>query len=268
MHPNYNIAIFFSFLKANSPLEVFTNYTIKISITSLNGNSFTQLQGFGMMVDFNTSYYIMDESKNIIFLLNDNYDYVTMKTFSGPNYMVTINSSLYITGYSNVWKTDKYLNILITHNESGGANYNGIYYNCSDNLIYVAPRAYSYIQVFDLNLTLNHTISVSPNNPRSFGEYNHELYASTNQFLVLVIVNKIVIRSFTGCSSGPSYSLVADNYGFIAIACFSNNLVNLYYYNGTSTGKSLTTPAYPTYVGFDSKGRFVLLSQYQIRIYY
>jgi hypothetical protein len=117
-------------------------------------------------------------------------------------------------------------------------------------------------------LTLNHNIGVSPNNPRSYDEYNNELYVGTNQLLVLVIVNKIVIRSFTGCSSGPLYSLVADNYGFIAIACFSNNLVNLYYYNGTSTGYNLTTPTKPAYVGFDSKGRFILLTLNQIRIYY
>ncbi len=221
-----------------------------------------------MMVDFNTSYYVMDELANRTYLLNDNYDYVTDRTFTLPQYMVTVNSSLYITGKSNIWKTDKYLNILITHNESAVANYNGIYFNCTDNLIYVASTGYKYFQVFDLNLTLNHNISVSPNNPRSFGEYNNELYVGTNQLLVLVIVNKIVIRNFMGCSSSPIFSLVIDNYGLIAIVCYSNNLVNLYYYNGTSTGYNLTTPTKPTYVGIDSKGRFVLLSQYQISIYY
>ena len=241
---------------------------MKISITSLNGNSFTQLQGFGMMVDFNTSYYIMDEINNITFLLNDNYDYETMKTFSRPNYMVTINSSLYITGNNNVWKTDKYLNVLITHTESGGANYNGIHFNCTDNLIYAASTGYTYFQVFDLNLTLNHTISVYPNNPRSFDEYNNELYVGTSQSIVLVIVNKVVIRNFTGCSSSSIFSLVIDNYGLIAMVCYSNNLVNLYYNNGKSTGYNLTTPTKPTYLGIDSKGRFVLLSQYQISIYY
>ncbi len=221
-----------------------------------------------MMVDFNTSYYVMDELANRTYLLNDNYDYVTDRTFTLPQYMVTVNSSLYITGMSNIWKTDKYLNILITHNESAVANYNGIYFNCTDNLIYAASTGYKYFQVFDLNLTLNHNISVSPNNPRSFGEYNNELYVGTSQSIVLVIVNKIVIRNFTGCSSSPIYSIVVDNYGLLAMVCYSNNSINLYHYNGTSTGYNLTTPTKPTYVGIDSKGRFVLLSQYQISIYY
>jgi hypothetical protein len=241
---------------------------MKTPINTLNRSKIIYLQGFGMMVDFNTSYYIMDELANRTYLLNDNYDYVTDRTFTFPQYMVTINSILFITGKSNIWKTDKYLNVLFTHTESGGANYNGIYYNCTFNLIYVAPTGYTYIQVFDLNLTLNHTISVSPNNPRSFDEYNNELYVGTSQSIVLVIVNKIVLRNFTVCSSSSIFSLVIDNSGLIAMVCYSNNLVNLYYYNGTSTGKSLTTPVSPTYVGFDSKGRFVLLSQYQISIYY
>jgi hypothetical protein len=240
---------------------------MKMSETSLNGNILSGLQGFGMMVDFNTSYYIMDESNNIIFLLNDNYDYVTMKTFSNPNYMVTINSSIYLTGTNNIWKTDKYLNILKTLTDLI-ANYNGIYFNCTDNLFYVASTGYSYIQVFDLNLNLNCTISISPNKPRSFSEYNNELFVGTDSSFVLVIVKKIVIRSFTGCSSGPLYSIVADNYGLIAIACYSNNLVNLYYCNGSSTGKSLTTSVSPIYVGFDSKGRFILLMKTEINIYY
>ncbi len=219
------------------------------------------------MEDFNTSYYITNEYGQAIYILNDNYDYVSRKTFIYSGCMVTINSSLYITGSHNIWKTDKYLNILITHTESG-AYYYGIYFNCTNNFIYVAPTVYSYIQVFDLNLTFNHTISVDPNNPRSFSEFNNELYVGTSQSIVLVIVNKIVIRSFTGCSSGPLYSLVADNYGLIAIACFSDHLFNLYYYNGTSTGKSLAAPVHPTYVGFDSKGRFVFLSLFQMSIYY
>jgi hypothetical protein len=220
-----------------------------------------------MMVDFNTSYYITHGFVSYIYILNDTYDYVSKKAFTFNQCMATVNSSLYITGFNNIWKTDKYLNVLITHTESG-AYYYGIYYNCTNNFIHLAPTGCTYIQVFDLNLTLNHNISVSPNVPRSFSAYNNELYVGTDQNLVLVIVNKIVIRNFMGCSSGPLYSLVADNHGFIAIACYSNNLVNLGYYNGTSTGKSLTTPFYPTYVGFDSKGRFVLLSYYQMSIYY
>jgi hypothetical protein len=83
-----------------------------------------------------------------------------------------------------------------------------------------------------------------------------------------VVANKIVIRSFTACSSGSISSIGFDENGLMAISCESINLVNLYYYNGTFTGKSLTIPANPTYVGFDSKGHFVVISKTQISVYY
>ena len=111
------------------------------------------------MVDFNTSYYVVDYYAGV-FLLNDNYGYIAKKTFSKPNYIVNANSNLYITGDNNIWKTDKYLNILITYSSSG-SKYQGIFYNCTENLIYVAPYTNAYLQVFDLNLNLNSTISVA-----------------------------------------------------------------------------------------------------------
>ena len=246
-------------------MNVFTNYTIKRTITSLNGISFSRLVGFGMMVDFNTSYYIIDINTHTIFLLDDNYVYVTMKTFSNPKYMVAINSSLYITGQNKIWKTDKYLNILIEQNES--ASYRDIYFNSTENLIYAAPLSYKYYQVFDLNLNLLYNVSVSSYNPISFSEYNNELYVGTIQSIVLVIVNKNIIRSFNVCSSSEVTSMVFDKCGFLSISCCTNNSVGLYYFNGTFTGKSLTTTTGSYYIGFDSEGRFILISANQIIIY-
>ncbi len=161
------------------------------------------------MIDFNTSYYVIDSSPNKTYLLNDNYGYVLIKTFSAPRYMITVNSSLYITGHTNIWKTDKYLNTLITHTSTTVANYNGILLNCTENLIYVTPSAYTNLEIFDLNLNLNSTISVSPHKPRSLSEYNNELYVGTLNSAVLyvgtlvdfVVVNKVIIRGFTACSA-------------------------------------------------------------------
>ena len=156
-------------------MNVFTNYTMQISIpTSLNGNTFSYLHGFGMMCDFNTTYYVIDWSGNRIFVLNDNYGYVTQKTFSAPTYMIIVNSNLYISGQNNIWETDKYLNTLNTYTFSG-AGYRGIYFNLTDNSIYAAPIGYTYFQLFDLNLTLNYTVNVSPKSPYAISEYNNEL---------------------------------------------------------------------------------------------
>jgi hypothetical protein len=209
-----------------------------------------------MISDFNTSYYVSDFNGHI-FLLNENYGYVTNKTFILPAYMVTVNSSLFITGGSNIWKTDKNLNILKTHNESG--NYRGIYFNLTENIIYVAPIAYTYLQFFDSNLNFKYNVSVSPNYPYSLSEFNNELYVGTTQGSILVIVSQTFIRKFTVFSGLVVTSVILDNVGFIAVLCN---------YNSLSTGKSLTTPINTMYAGIDSKGRYVLMSRYQISIYY
>jgi hypothetical protein len=247
-------------------MNVFSNYIKKQSMNSLGGNSFKYSSGFGMMVDFNTSYYVIDYIANTIYLLNDNYGYVAMITFSAPQYMIVVNSSLYITGDRYIWKTDKYLNILITYPTTTVHNYNGILLNCTENLIYVAPYAYTNLEVFDLNLHLNSSISVSPHNPRSLAEYNHELYVGTLADLVLVVVNKAIIRSFSACSGARITSMVFDEFGLMAIACRENNLVKLFHSNGTYTTKNLPTTNVAN-AQFDTKGHFVILLGTQLDIY-
>jgi hypothetical protein len=113
-----------------------------------------------MIVDFNTSYYVADFPADRIYLLNDNYEYVANKTFSSPAYMVTINSSLYITGQTSIWKTDKYLNVSQTYT-SNGSQYRGIYFNSTENFIYVSDTSRTDFQVFNMNLSLEYTVNVS-----------------------------------------------------------------------------------------------------------
>jgi hypothetical protein len=159
-------------------------------------------------------------------ILNDSYGYVTEKTFPQATYMLTMNSNLYITGDDNIWKTDKNLNILITYNGSGSV-YRDINFNLTENLIYVAPMSCTYLEVFDLNLTLKYQVNLTSNQPHSFSEYNNELYVGIIQGSFLVILNKIIIRSFTGCSGSAITSMVFDDFGLIAISCIFNNKLNL-----------------------------------------
>jgi hypothetical protein len=111
-------------------------------------------------------------------------------------------------------------------------------------------------------------MNVSPNIPYSFSEYNNELYAASINGIVLVLVNKLIIRSFTACSTHVLNYIFSYNFDFMAISCETISQINFYYSTGTYTGKSLATPLNPMYVGFDSKGRLVIISQNQISIHY
>jgi hypothetical protein len=182
--------------------------------------------------------------------------------------MIPVGNYFYITGNSNIWKTDQQLNVLIRYNSTGTSPcYRGLYYNSTNNLIYVTPEALQVIHVFNLNLTLNDIISVAPYNPRSINEHNNELYVGTTDGTVLVIVNKQVIKQFNGCNRQNFMlsSILFDINNNMATSC-DNNQFYLYNTSGTYLNKSIPTVSFPWYIGFDSKSRLVVVTKTQISL--
>jgi DNA-binding beta-propeller fold protein YncE len=153
---------------------VFRYPTVRYNITAINGMNFNRLMGFGFSSLFNASYYVADIVASKVHIFNDDWSYVSYKTFTRPTYMITIDRSIYMTGDINIWKLDKDLNILLQFNSTGSTPYySGIYFNSSNGFIYVAPCSLAEIQVFDLNLTYSHNISLSPYIPYAISECNN-----------------------------------------------------------------------------------------------
>ena len=250
-----------------SLMNVFTNFSLRSNIKLINGNSFTQLFGFGMMIDSNTTYYVLDKTGGKVYILDEQYNYIAHKSFSTPCYMATTGSTVYISSLSNVYKTDKYLNLLSQFTSTNSPSYRGIYYNSTSSLIYVAAFSsrVSTIDVFNSNLTFNGSIQLLPYTPYSISSNNNQLYVGTSNGTILVLVNNIILRSFSciRCST-TVISIIFDQLNNIGILI--DNTVNmLFLYNSNST---LSTIAFPRFVGFDSQSRFVILSYTEIRIYY
>ena len=230
--------------------------------------NFTNLFGFGYLVDSNTTYYVLEWSGNRIIIYNSNWQYLTFKSLNRPAHMITINSNLYISGDQNVYKTDKYLNIISQYNNVS-VYYRGLYYNSSSNTIYVAGYLNNRIDVFDLNLTLVHSISTFAYFPFSLQGYKNYIYVGTfNSSELLVIENKIIIQKFTVCNTGTLISILIDHFGYMALSCNMDKKVYLYYSSNVSnTGMSLRS-AYPHFTNFDSNGNFVVILSYQIDIFH
>ena len=143
-------------------MSVFNNSTIQSNITQFNGTAFSWLLGFGMMnSSCNASFYVMDWGANKVYIINDNWSFLSFETFNLPAYMITVENSLYLTGESNLWKLDLNLNVLIQFTETGTSPlYRGLYFNSTNRFLYVAPFALTVIHVFDLNPTLSHSFSI------------------------------------------------------------------------------------------------------------
>ena len=253
---------------------MFSNSTVKSTINQLNGNSFDDLAGFGIYSSSNTVYYyLMHYGADKIYILNDEWKFVSFKTFTGPVNMISIGNSLYMTGNSNVWKLDQYLNILINYKPSRFPKYRGISYNSSSGLIYVAASWVLFlkgIQVFSSDLTLIRSLSTSPHYPFSITFSSNQLYVGTTKGMILVYQNEKIINQFNGCdgNSATLTFILFDPNGYMATSCGNpTNKLYLFSPDGSLARKSLTTPNRPYYIGFDSKGRFIQISDNQINIY-
>ena len=268
---------------------MFSNPTIQSTITTLNGNKFSWLVGFGMYSSSNTTYYyVMDNRSCKVYILNDEWSFISFTLYSPgsgffqfdrPNDMITIGNSLYLIGDSNIYQLDKNLNILKKYQSVRDTRYRGISYNPKNGLKYAAAYGLKEIQVFNVNLNLVRHLSTSPYGPYSITEYADKFYIGTDEGLIIVLnpLNGVIAITFNGCNGDNDFStsILFDQYGYMAISCFSRAFFSsvshaklcLHYPNGSFTGKILTTPEYPNYIGFDSKGRFIQISSQQITIY-
>ncbi len=78
--------------------------TVRYNITAINGMNFNRLMGFGFSSLFNASYYVADIVASKVHIFNDDWSYVSYKTFTRPTYMITIDRSIYMTGDINTLK--------------------------------------------------------------------------------------------------------------------------------------------------------------------
>ncbi len=179
---------------------------------------------------------------------------------------ITIDKELYITGNGNIQKRDQNLNLIKQFNNAG-VTYRGIYYNKTNDLIYVAAEAKQRIDTFNRNLTLVKNISTPGYSPHSIAEYDSKMYVSTMDGSILVIENGVIIRNFTTVCNKIS-SIMIDTYGKMLVLSETKSFVYLYHTNGSNLGTAISTSSSPLFINFDSKGRLIITSQYDIKIYY
>ena len=246
------------------------NYTLNVNITnSINIISFSNLHGFGVLVQTNIkTYYVLDNGGNKIHMFNDSWAYVGNASLDSPSYMVTIGNYLFITSDSNIYKTDSRLNVLDKY--SGATNnpsYRGIYFNCTESIIYVASVNRHTIYAFNLNLTLNYSINTSNHHPYSISQKNGILYVGTYYHgNLLVIVNRTVISSFNSLCSSALTSIRFDSFGYMTTLC-TNSQMLLYFTNRTYIKTYQSIPINSTFIGFDSKRFVFILSQSEVNFY-
>jgi hypothetical protein len=271
-------------VNSNSLLNVFNYFTLNTTITSYPlFQKFRLLQGSGTIIDevYSTSKNYVMESGNPRFSIdspsgkiiefNENWQFSTYKTsLYFPNRMIAVNNtSLFITGYSNIYKTDPFLN-LIQNYFSNASDFTDLCYNSVSSSIFVVSYFQETIYEFDINLSLLSKLDLLTFKPYSIQEYSNLLYVGTTHGEIIVFKDK-VINQVINVQKGLSTiitSIIFDEYDYMAVACGEFHNLYLFYSNGTFTGMNFKTVAqYPQSIRFDSNGNFVVVSDNQINIY-
>ena len=184
-----------------------------------------------------------------------------------PNMMLSVlqnnTNRLFVSSYCGVFGL--YENLTIFNIYSPCNSYAGLYFNSTANYLLVSTKSSARIDVFNSNLTLLKSISVSYQN-NYIVEYNGLLYVSSTSSFIMVLQNEIQIFTFsTLCASINTIAI--DSYGIIAVNCYSYSQNNIYFYytNGSYTGTTWSSPIpLISNIGFDPIGNLIMVAPFGI----
>ena len=247
---------------------MFANYVKRFSIKSYGNKSFSDLTCFEKVSTVgSTIYYLVDWIQTRVILFDANWSYQNYSNLPFQSYsMKYASGSFFLSADSYFYKTDfKFNPIAQYYNLNAG--YRGIFFSKSTSMFYVVSYKLNRIDIFNTDCQLQQKISIS-GSPWSINSFNGNLYVGTDSSQVMIIQNNMVNFTINSCYTGYVLGIYFDQYGNMATTCHNINIINLYTYNGVFENTLLQTSAYPYALDIDFQGRMIVVSLYELDIYY
>ena len=261
---------------------MFEKYTKKFSLTSYDGFNWEWLSGFEQVVINNgiATYYAVDYGSSRIVTFNQNWVYQSYQQlpFNGTYTTKYVQESFYFSSDDYFYKTNSSF-FVISNFHNKNAWYRQFAYDSRNSQFYVtAARDFKRIDVFNVFCSFLRSI-ILENKPNGLVILNGNILvgdSSSNKISVLkkeytnfeskVLSAKTI--TVNKCNNGIS-SITADSFGYMAISCgWNQTLVTVYDLNGTDMNAQITTLFFPFTTAVDSSGRYVVMTQKSLDIYY
>ena len=260
-------------------MDVFVDYVQTLNYSNRDSTDFGSFLSVAYLSSVYTTYYVIDFFYQSILMFDNDWSFLGSKSFGfeedklGPNYIISIDHQLFISTDQEICQVDELINIIkcFDGGELGAYRYfhfRCIFYNNVTNLIYAADSLGYCLLLFHLNLTISDEISIPRKFswPKSLNGYGDTIYVGTDYGTIIRLYKKVIVDTFVACpSNGTVSSILLDQLGFMAVSCSDINEIYLFYSNGTSANKKMNVNE-PEYIYFDSKGRFVITTGYNIII--
>ena len=233
------------------------------------------------------SFYVTDETLNVIILYNANGTFVKKLAFTQPFFISPApNGYIYISARyvgNKMYRCDTNLNTIqtFTFNAQLYSHSSHVRYSNHTGRVYECDETTGFVNVFDLDLHRLPTESINFKNvygqiPFSITTYQSDIYGTllyvvSNNLYVIITSNKSLLSSVNNiCPSNIPLEILVEPTGEMLFGCHWENIVRLWYTNGTNhyyTGKFLTTPDANAGMAIDSYGRLLVASRSVITVY-
>ena len=196
----------------------------------------------------------------LILKFDNNWNFMTYTLISSAKALLVLDFNnthdtvIYITAINGIYKYSSNLTQLAFYFNSTHDYGKLIYSSTTDHLLVTSG---SEIDVFDRYITFIKSISISYT-ATGIEEYNNQFFVTTSSSYVYVLVNEVVISSFSTLC-GSINGLAIDSNGLLALLC--SNKIYVYNSNGQYMNISWASLVpYPVDLGFDADGNFLIIS--------
>jgi hypothetical protein len=240
----------------------------------IGNNKFDLLHSFSSVVDPELYYVMNFKGKNII-VFDENWGSQRIITppsteypIFGPAFSMNINGLIYASSDDIINKYDKNFNLIKQINSSG--HNRGIYYNPSNQMIYITICNQNIINLFDKDLNLKSTLNTNYS-PFFITKYNNQMVVSDqNNGNIYFYQNNAIIQTVSSQCNRVS-TVLFDNYNNMLALCHDSSIMYVYHVKGSYSGLSMSicrNISNSWFVNFDLKDRLVIICNNQIEIFY
>ena len=275
----------FTFFFSDISLQYFfTNYTYQFSIFTYDngsGFSFEGLKAFEQVIINNEATYYVLDSVGVVISFDRNWTFKRTYLLPGTNSLSTnkcfslkfVLDHFFIACLFNLYKANpsfsEFSSNLAVRKDISIYGYYGLNYDYSSSLLYAVSYYNHCIDVFNTSLAYLHSISLDESSkPFSINQFNGKFYIGLSSSQILVLQNNVISSIYNISSCEDISSIYFDTNGDMAMTCYLNHIAYVYNFEGVSHNINISTSIAPTYLAVDSMGRMVVLSAYQIDIYY
>ena len=220
------------------------------------------------------TYYLIDYGAQRVVIFNQYWIYQNYKKLPKEKSGVIkyIGGYFYLSSDDYFYKTNHNFDLIGNPYKSNStADYRQFDYDSNKAKFYVAAYQLKEIHVFNESCSFLYSIRLKKDvRPCGLAIYNGHIYIGLQnapKFIILKEETEMETIDVTECTEAI-VSISFDSFGYMILSCYDNKLILVYDSEGKYVNANISTNNNPFLTSIDSRGRFIVITQSSLNIYY